>query len=414
MAVVGAVRGALAGEPSRPARLRAALLLALAGGLAASITVSEIALALLAVLALAAGRAAVLRAVPLPGPLLAFAAWTLITVATSADPAASLRSARNLLVLGALWVVHAALPDAAAARRFATALFVAVAAVALLAIAQVLGCPADGGYGIRPEVPVVATYFRKCDRAHGFFSIYMTLAGVLAVVLALTLPRLRGFTYRGLAGFAWVAGIVALGFTLVRGAWVGFAASAGVTLVFARRRAAAVGTLVGVFVLMLMLPGVNQRLHSIGDLSDKTARERMGMFVAGMRLIADHPVVGIGPGRLKRVYADYAPPEAVRRQTSHLHNTPLQIAVERGLVGLGVWLWIFVAFFVRALRVLRRIPGDAVADRALVVGALAGVTAFLGAGLFEYNFGDTEVLLVTLSVMALPFVVERDRAGRAA
>jgi len=60
------------------------------------------------------------------------------------------------------------------------------------------------------------------------------------------------------------------------------------------------------------------------------------------------------------------------------------------------------------------VPEDAVAERALVVGALAAVTAFLVAGLFEYNFGDTEVLLVTLSVMALPFVVERDLAGRPA
>jgi hypothetical protein len=35
-------------------------------------------------------------------------------------------------------------------------------------------------------------------------------------------------------------------------------------------------------------------------------------------------------------------------------------------------------------------------------------------GLFEYNFGDTEVLLVTLAVMALPFVVERELESRAA
>ena len=125
-------------------------------------------------------------------------------------------------------------------------------------------------------------------------------------------------------------------------------------------------------------------------------------------------MTGIGPGQVKRAYPIYAPPEALRRHTSHLHNTPLQIAVERGLVGLAFWLWIFVAFFVRAGRVLRRVPAAATADRALVIGALAAVTAFLVSGLFEYNFGDTEVLLVALSAMALPFVVERDLARRAA
>ena len=138
------------------------------------------------------------------------------------------------------------------------------------------------------------------------------------------------------------------------------------------------------------------------------------MFDAGLTMLRSHPFIGVGLGGVKRLYPAYAPPEAVRRHTSHLHNTPLQIAVERGLVGLALWLWIFAAFFARACGLLRRVPEDAVAERALVVGALAAVTAFLVAGLFEYNFGDTEVLLVILSVMALPFVVERDLAGRPA
>jgi putative inorganic carbon (HCO3(-)) transporter len=150
------------------------------------------------------------------------------------------------------------------------------------------------------------------------------------------------------------------------------------------------------------------------DPSDPTARERLVMLDVGARLIREHPVLGIGPAQVKRVYPTYAPPEALRRHTGHLHNTPLQIAVERGLVGLALWLWIFVAFFIRAGRVLRRVPATATADRALVVGALAAVAAFLVSGLFEYNFGDTEVLLVALAVMALPFVVERELEARAA
>jgi hypothetical protein len=69
---------------------------------------------------------------------------------------------------------------------------------------------------------------------------------------------------------------------------------------------------------------------------------------------------------------------------------------------------------VKTGHILRHVPASATADRALVIGALAAVAAFLVAGLFEYNFGDTEVLLVTLAVMALPFVIERDLAERRA
>jgi O-antigen ligase len=237
---------------------------------------------------------------------------------------------------------------------------------------------------------------------------------VLTVVLALTLPRLLGFARRTLAGFGWLAGAVALGLTLVRGAWLGFAVGAGLVLVLARRRAAALVLLVALVAAALVIPTVHRRLETIGDLTDPSARERLAMLGTGLRLVGEHPVAGIGPGQVKAAYPVYAPPEAVRRHTSHLHNTPLQIAAERGVVGLALWLWIFVAFFVRAGRVLRRVPTAAAADRALVVGAVCAVAAFLVSGLFEYNFGDTEVLLVTLSAMALPFVVERDLAGPAA
>jgi len=99
----------------------------------------------------------------------------------------------------------------------------------------------------------------------------------------------------------------------------------------------------------------------------------------------------------------------MRRSTSHLHNTPLQIAAERGLVGLAVWLWIFVAFFRRAIVIWRRLPAEPADDRALVLGSLAALVTFLVGGLFEYNFGDTEVLLVAVALMALPFAVAGDR-----
>jgi hypothetical protein len=47
-------------------------------------------------------------------------------------------------------------------------------------------------------------------------------------------------------------------------------------------------------------------------------------------------------------------------------------------------------------------------DHALLTGAVAAIAGFLVAGLFEHNFGDTEVLLVALFVTAIVFVIERD------
>jgi hypothetical protein len=221
-AVSDVLRGVLPGERSGWARVIDALLVLLAVGLACSITLSETTLLVLAGVLLARARPDTgwLRA-PLLAPVLALAAWTLLSAAVALNPAESLRSTRSLLTLATFWVVQAALPDATAARRFATAIFVAVSVVACLSIVQVAGC-VEGGFENTPQIPLLATYFRKCVRAHGFFSIYMTLAGVLLVVVTLTLPRLRGFGRPVLAAFAWLAGVVALALTEVRGAWIGF------------------------------------------------------------------------------------------------------------------------------------------------------------------------------------------------
>jgi hypothetical protein len=43
----------------------------------------------------------------------------------------------------------------------------------------------------------------------------------------------------------------------------------------------------------------------------------------------------------------------------------------------------------------------------LAAGALAGIAAMLAAGLFEYNFGDSEFLMLFLVIVTLPFAAER-------
>jgi hypothetical protein len=46
----------------------------------------------------------------------------------------------------------------------------------------------------------------------------------------------------------------------------------------------------------------------------------------------------------------------------------------------------------------------------VAVGALAVWAAVLVAGLFEYNLGDSEVLMFFLLASALPYALRRERA----
>ena len=120
----------------------------------------------------------------------------------------------------------------------------------------------------------------------------------------------------------------------------------------------------------------------------------------------ERPLLGVGPGGVKRQYERYALPEAFKKRTSHVHSAPLQILVERGVLGLGAWLWIWAAFLARAIGLLRRLPGEARAERALVAGSLAAIVGFLVGGLSEYNFGDSEVVMVAWALMALPWAAD--------
>jgi O-antigen ligase len=82
---------------------------------------------------------------------------------------------------------------------------------------------------------------------------------------------------------------------------------------------------------------------------------------------------------------------------------PLQIAAERGLPALAVWLWFIVALCVAAFRLFR-----SQADNVPPAAALAAIAAMLAAGLFEYNFGDSEFLMLFLVLVTLPFAAARD------
>ncbi|MBI2526455.1 MAG: O-antigen ligase family protein [Candidatus Rokubacteria bacterium] len=387
--------------------VRRALLGAFVLGLGFSITLSQSALAALTLLWLWRLRDPTVRARqtwPLVGPLCAFAAATLLSAALSAEPGASLAASRGLLMGAALWVTADAVAGDAAAQRFLSALTLVAAAAACMGLVQVLACPGE------PSSPgLLRWFFHRCDRARGAFSIYMTLAGVLNVVLLAALPRLLVGPGRAWRGLAWLAMLLGLGATYTRGAWLGFALGVMAVVALARRRRLVVAAaLLAVAAIAALAPGpLGYRLRSMGDPAEAGVKERRYMWQSGIRMWAERPWLGVGPGGVKRRYAEFALPEAFKKRTGHVHNTPLQILVERGVLGLAAWLWIWVAFFVRAAGLLRARPRDDHAGRALVLGSMAAAVGFLGAGLSEYNFGDSEVTLVMCALMALPFAAAR-------
>ena len=86
---------------------------------------------------------------------------------------------------------------------------------------------------------------------------------------------------------------------------------------------------------------ITERASSMFDLKDPTIRDRIAMLRIGARMVEDHPLTGVGPNMIQRRYAEYRESDQ-SPINPHLHNVPIQIAAERGLPALGVWLWFIV------------------------------------------------------------------------
>jgi O-antigen ligase len=183
-----------------------------------------------------------------------------------------------------------------------------------------------------------------------------------------------------------------------RNAWLGALVGLGVVAVMRAPRLLWVFPAVAAIVLVARPAPVMDRL----TVTDASSRDRYFMWQAGIDMVRDKPVFGQGPRMVEQVYPRYRWPGAPNAATPHLHNNALQIAAERGLPCLAWWLWWVAAAMADAWRESGRGTRGA---RWGAAGALAVLAAVMAAGLFEYNFGDSEILMFTLVVSALPYAL---------
>jgi O-antigen ligase len=231
----------------------------------------------------------------------------------------------------------------------------------------------------------------------------MTYSGLLMLVTCAAVSRVVfARQHRVWAALVLPALLLALMFTFTRSAWVG--ACVGIGILFLLRDFRLLGVLpivLGAF-LLFAPPALTARLYSAFSLSDPSTVDRVAMMKSGWRIIKDDPLTGVGPDMILQVYPHYRDKTAVNERTPHLHNVPLQIAAERGVPALLVWIW-FIAVLVRDFWRRRHSLYPSLSNTGLAV-----IGAMLAAGLFEYNFGDSEFLMLFLVLVTLPYAAERE------
>jgi putative inorganic carbon (hco3(-)) transporter len=351
-------------------------------------------------------------------PLIIFMVWTLIAAFVSANVSEGLTISKKFY----LFLLVPLVPLLVRGRNRLNWIYKAILLVA--AISSLIGLVQ---FAVNPDR-------NELNRISGSMSQWMTYSGLL--MLALVLLTAYGFA-AGFRKHKWVIAValvvvLALVLSWTRNAWIGAVAGITVLVILWRPRAIAI-LLAAILALYVLSPGViKHRLQSAMDMKDP----RLHVYLTAMHLIQDNPWFGVGPKNvkheapkyreekdfpdwLKRIVAAYSNPSQYREEEKefpawlyqHMHNNLFQIAAETGIPGLIIWLWFMGRLAWDALSCYRSArkglfaKDEGLRKEALMASsaALACWAALMLAGMFEYNFGDSEVLTLFLFTMSAPY-----------
>jgi O-antigen ligase len=327
-------------------------------------------------------------------PLAGYALLTLVSAVMSFDPRASLVDTKQLVLF---LMVPMVMRLAHGGRAMST-----------LNVVMALGA-AGALVGVVEYTMLGFDHLNR--RPMGSLTHYMTYSGLIMLVLSATVARLLFYPAERIwPGIAIPALTVALAVTLTRNAYIG--AFFAILCLFALRQVRLL-LLIPVFAIIFVVAapaGVKNRALSIFDRTDPSNLDRIQMLTMGQQMVRDQPVFGVGPDMVKEVDPRYRPANAVHPTNPHLHNVPVQIAAERGLPALAMWIWFVASAAWGLFGEFRRGPAPA-----LSAAGLGAIAAMLTAGLFEYNFGDSEFLMLFLALITLPYAARyagaSERAG---
>jgi hypothetical protein len=276
------------------------------------------------------------------------------------------------------------------------------------------------------EVLGIDSWARGRDwRASGFFGHYTTYAESLQLLLALVFGLLLSVSknhriLRLVLLINLLGLLMALMLTVTRASWLAFIVSSAVILLLGASKRTLI--LVGVLAIPLILAGafILQQKRNVGfvDRSDGSTTWRQTVWREGFELLTSKPrhlLIGIGMDSIKARWREWGMFDNGRIPIGHMHSNLLELALERGLPALLLWLALLAVYARTLLQLLRKLkhsPTDQETigtwiDRGLVLGALGGLIGFFVSGIVHYNWGDSEVVMIFYLVMGLVLAAHR-------
>lgn len=188
---------------------------------------------------------------------------------------------------------------------------------------------------------------------------------------------------------------VALILSQTRGAYLGMITAIFIVFYFAgpsRKKAAVYAAILAITAGLVMLtnPVLRQRMTAIvyrnpAEMTTNTPSTainiRLALWKLGLKMFKAHPVLGVGPDNVKKVFKDFQPVQIGPEETwGSLHNLYIHQAAERGIIGLGALLALFGAMYVFALKRLKTFRNP------YTLWALAVLPAYYAMNITEISF----------------------------
>ena len=236
-------------------------------------------------------------------------------------------------------------------------------------------------------------------RPLGTMSAPATFSGVLMLVGLLALGRSLFHKPKEY----WVlgsTGIIGLCLLLSnsRQAWLGYFIGT-VILLFIWNKKYLLGLSLLLAGLLLFAPDrVTDRILSFTSLQD-----RVSLWKGGWEIFKDHPITGCGYKCVDSIHSQYPDPSGWIEHYRGMHSNIFQLLIDTGIVGLGLWISIWVTYFMEIFQRWRTLTEDASQNksRSILMGTSAVVLAFLAGGFFETNIYDSEVAMLLYFLMGL-------------
>jgi O-antigen ligase len=240
------------------------------------------------------------------------------------------------------------------------------------------------------------------------FQIYMTAGGIMMIAMLVLLPFVLHRKTPRSVRIAGALVMLPLGFNLLftftRSSWLGFLAGALVIGTKRFRRIFLPAAFVVLVLVMISSPAMKERMTSIFDPYHPNNISRLHMWETGWGMFKDHPIVGIGDIGTEHLWDKYAQPDW--KPEGHLHNNLVMWLATLGIVGFTALCALFIEIWRMMARIERDVHGDWFLG-SFVLGGLAVMAGFHVNGLFEWNFGDAEIIMLIWATVGLTMAARK-------